>query len=144
MSNFSIQITDISATSWIIKPDMIEVLIPNFALEKAQRIINSMIENGVDESTIRSAIPPHSFTLYQSIDHLEKEDIIDKLMKVGNDGKKYVSRDLNYHVPHADFKIERAGEIVLEFPIDKTVNRLTCPIGTINSLRNLYPKSTST
>lgn len=131
MNAFKMQITSITATSAIIKPDMIEIEIDKNFIEKAEKIIKSMTHNGADQSTIYGAL---LFNFYQAVEHLEPNDIADLAVKTGDDGKHYVLRDMNYTVLDANVVIERDGSIYVDFPIEQTNDKIIIHLGTVDSL----------
>lgn len=126
--NVTVQITDVNSTQdWTSDPDMIEIQVPAALLEKAERCVAFMTENGVDEVMIDSVL---GYELYEVADDGDPKDVI-----IGNDGQTYSVAEPEYTVMGCGAKIAQSGAIRAVMPFKHTGEELWCDIGTLDDLK---------
>ncbi|MYM92647.1 hypothetical protein [Duganella vulcania] len=129
----TVQSTDInSSQEWASDPNMIEVYITQSFLDKAEKCVGFMKENGVDKVTIWWAF---GYELFENVNGVDEGDLKGQEIVKGENDEEYVTFDPEYCLEGCHAEIYQDGDIKALFPFKHTSESLWCGIGALNDLK---------
>lgn len=129
----AVQVAGVSSSQeWTTDPDMVEVIVTDDLLLRAEKCIPFMLENDISYVCRWWSF---GYTLYELAENMDDDDLKGKTIIQGIDGQSYVEFEPEYRLDGCHAKIFKDGCIRAVLPFKNTSDELWFDIGHISDLK---------